>query len=128
MPQQHTEPPDVRTAEQQEIALSRRRWRGRVLAWLALAVWLAALFGAYQALWRRDTMTLSDAELARALHATPLGYVILACGGALGGLLALVGVRQARRDVLAWVVLALNLLTAFWGLAFFLALWLMSAR
>ncbi len=127
MPQQRTEPPDARTVEQQEIALSRRRWRGRVLAWLALAVWLAALFGAYQALWRRDS-TLSDTELAHALQAVPLGYALLAGGGLLGALLAFVGVRQARRDVLAWIVLALNLVTALWGVAFFVAIWLMVGR
>ncbi len=129
MPQHRTEPPDARTAEQQEIAISRRRWRGRVLAWLALAVWLAALFAAYQALWRRDSaQALSDAELAHALQAVPLGYALLAAGGLLGAVLAFVGVRQARRDVLAWIVLALNLVTAVWGVSFFVAVWLMVAH
>ncbi len=129
MPQQRTEPPDARAAEQQEIAASRRRWRGRVLAWLALAVWLAALFGAYQALWRRDgPQPLTDTELSHALQAVPLGYGLLAGGGFLGALLAFVGVRQARRDVLAWIVLALNLLTAIWGISFFVAVYLMLGR
>ncbi len=129
MPQPSTEPPDARTAEQQEIALSRRRWRGRVLAWLALAVWLAALFGAYQALWRGDgSPPASDAELSHTLQAVPLGYALLACGGLLGAVLAFVGVRQARRDVLAWIVLALNLVTAVWGVSFFAALWLVVGR
>ncbi len=129
MPQQRTEPPDVRAAEQQEIAYSRRRWRGRVLAWLALAVWLAALFGAYQALWRRDgSQPVSDTEIARALQAVPLGYALLACGGLVGAVLAFVGVRQARRDVLAWVALALNLLTSLWGISFFVAVWLLLGR
>ncbi len=126
MPQQPAQPPDVRAAEQQEIALSRRRWRGRVLAWLALAVWLAALLGAYQAIWRREgTQAVSDGELARALQTIPLGYALLAGGGLLGAVLAFIGVRQARRDVLAWAALALNLLIALWGSSFFLALWLM---
>lgn len=129
MPGQRTEPPDAPAAEQQEIAISRRRWRGRVLAWLALAVWLAALFSAYQAMWRRDSaQAVSDAELSHALQAVPLGYGLLAGGGLLGAVLAFVGVRQARRDVLAWAALAVNLLAAVWGLSFFLSLYLLLRR
>lgn len=116
------QPPDGQATEQLELAISRRRWRGRVLAWLALAVWLAALIGA-RAAWRRqdDSQALLLPDLAQPLDVPLLGYALLAAGGLLGAALAAVGVKQARRDVLAWVVLALNLLTALGGLASLLA-------
>ena len=93
-----------------------------MLAWLALAVWLAALIGAWDGLWRPDRgQALPQPDFARPLTTPFLGYALLTCGGLLGAILAAVGVKQARRDVLAWVMLALNLLTALWGVGFFLA-------
>ncbi len=112
----------MQATEQRELAISRRRWRGRVLAWLALAVWLAALIGARQALWRQeDSQALLLPDPGRPLDAPLFGYALLAFGGLLGALLAAIGVKQARRDVLAWIVLALNLATGLAALVFVLA-------
>ncbi len=51
MPEPQTQETSFEASEA-ETATSRRRFRGRVLAWLGLAMWLAGMLGAYGALGR----------------------------------------------------------------------------
>ncbi|HEX9107979.1 MAG TPA: hypothetical protein VF832_12140 [Longimicrobiales bacterium] len=95
-------------ASQAETAASRRTFRGRVLAWLGLAMWLAGVLGAYGAMGRPQGGTDGVAE---ATSAMTTAYVCLAGAGIAGLVLAVVAVRQARRDRLAWAVLLVNLVT-----------------
>ena len=105
-------------ASQAETASSRRTFRGRVLAWLGLAMWLAGMLGAYGAMGRPQPGG-SDG-VVEAPSAMTTAYACLAGAGLAGALLALVAVRQARRDKLAWAVLLVNLVTGGGALAILL--------
>ncbi len=54
------------------------------------------------------------------MSATTTAYVCLAGAGLVGLILALVAVREARRDGLAWAVLLVNLVTGVGALAMLL--------
>ncbi len=108
MPEQQTQETSFE-ASQAETATSRRAFRGRVLAWLGLAMWLAGVLGAYGAMGRPQTPGPEGA--LEETSAMTVAYVSLACAGLVGLILALVAVRQARRDRLAWAVLLVNVVT-----------------
>ncbi len=117
MPEPQTEETSFE-ASQAETATSRRAFRGRVLAWLGLAMWLAGLLGAYGAT-ARPQPAGSDGP-TEATPGSTVAYMCLACAGLVGVILTLVAVRQARRDRLAWAVLAVNVVTGAGALALLL--------